>query len=113
MQLMYSPSLVLSSASLSSSDEMPGPLVCATALAAAFSASAAFLASASCLQPPNDMNATTATAAKRATNRGLFMVRHPRCAGTDALRASDAKFPDRGNYHDRLAGVNACPAWEP
>src|SRR5882724_3930221 len=96
MQPMYSPSLLLSSESLSSSDEMPGPLLAATALAAAFSASAAFLASAICLQPPSDIRATTAMAAKRAMNRGLFIVRPPRCAGRRRTRAPDGKFPIGG-----------------
>src|SRR5882724_2978096 len=71
MQLMYSPSLLLSSESLSSADEIPGPLACATALAAAFKASAAFLASAICLQPATG---TSDKAPSSTPNSSLFMV---------------------------------------
>src|SRR5689334_182928 len=59
MQLMYSPSLAPSSASLSSSDEMAGALAPCTALAAALSASAALRASSICLQPPSARIANT------------------------------------------------------
>src|SRR5688572_10395606 len=71
MQLMYSPSLLPRAASLSSSEEMAGPLASVTALAAALSASAALRASAICLQPGNSAAQSTPQVT---VNTTFFMV---------------------------------------